>query len=125
VNGDWAVGGIAGVNNDNAEITNCYATSSVNGVDFTGALTGHNAGASILNSIWNLELSEQVSGIGFNESGTITDVLEKTIMSGDKSLLKGDYLIDDMDGNGQSNFEGEWLHFGSKNYPDWESVVNY
>jgi len=45
------------------------------------------------------------------------DVLEKTIMSGDKSLLKGDYLIDDMDGNGQSNFEGEWLHFGSKNYP--------
>lgn len=53
------------------------------------------------------------------------DVVEKTIMSGDKSLLKGDYLIDDMDGAGQSSFEGEWIHFGSDKFPDWKSVISY
>lgn len=31
------------------------------------------------------------------------DVLERTIMSGDKSLIKGDYLIDDTSGAGPCN----------------------
>ena len=53
------------------------------------------------------------------------EVLQKTIMCGDKSLLKGDYLIDDMNGDGQSDFEGEWLEFGKNKYPDWKSIVNY
>ena len=53
------------------------------------------------------------------------EVLEKTIMCGDKSLLKGEYLIDDMDGDGQPNFEGEWIRFRSKQFPDWNSVTNY
>jgi len=53
------------------------------------------------------------------------DVLEKTIMSGDKSLLKGDYLIDDMNTNKQSEFEGEWIEFRSKKFPNWESVIEY
>lgn len=53
------------------------------------------------------------------------DVLEKTIMSGDKSLLKGDYLIDDMNTDKQSEFEGEWIEFGSFKFPDWTSVINY
>lgn len=56
--------------------------------------------------------------LGFN-------AVEKTIMAGDKSLLKGDYLIDDMDGDGQPNFEGEWIRFGSYKYPDWNSVLKY
>lgn len=42
------------------------------------------------------------------------DTLKKTIMSPDKSLLKGDYLIDDM--GGQGNFEGEWIHFGTEKF---------
>lgn len=53
------------------------------------------------------------------------DVLEKTILAGDKSLLKGDYLIDDQDSYGQSDFEGEWIEFGSLRFPDWNSVVDY
>lgn len=53
------------------------------------------------------------------------DVVEKTIMSPDKSLLKGDYLIDDQGNAGQDKFEGEWIHFKSEKFPDWISVVNY
>ena len=53
------------------------------------------------------------------------DVLEKTIMSPDKSLLKGDYLIDDMGNAGQERFEGEWIHFGTEKFPNWDSVVKY
>ena len=53
------------------------------------------------------------------------DVLEKTIMCGDKYLLKGDYLIDDMNTDKQSEFEGEWIEFGSSKFPNWKSVVDY
>jgi len=43
-----------------------------------------------------------------------------------KGLLKGDYLIDDyVAGRGQENFEGELIHFGSEQYPDWSSVTKY
>jgi len=52
-------------------------------------------------------------------------VLEKTIMCCDKSLLKGDYLIDDTNLAGQSDFEGRWLNFGSERFPDWNSIVKY
>lgn len=53
------------------------------------------------------------------------DVLEKLIISGDKSLVKGDYLIDDHGGNGQSEFEGEWIHFGQTPFENWEKVTKY
>jgi 5'-nucleotidase len=53
------------------------------------------------------------------------DVLEKTIMCGDKSLLKGDILIDDDDKAGQPDFEGEWIEFASDKFPDWTSVIDY
>lgn len=42
-----------------------------------------------------------------------------------KNLCKGDYLIDDRGKNGTSAFEGEWIQFGSSDFPDWESVVMY
>lgn len=53
------------------------------------------------------------------------DMLQKTIMSGDKSLLKGEYLIDDTNTAGQSEFEGEWIHFGSDKFKNWNSVLEY
>jgi len=53
------------------------------------------------------------------------DVLKRTIMCGDKSLLKGEYLIDDRNTDKQSEFEGEWIEFGSYKFPDWKTVVNY
>jgi len=49
----------------------------------------------------------------------------KTIMACDKSLLKGDFLIDDVTEHGQSEFEGEHIHFGQEKFPDWKSVVEY
>jgi 5'-nucleotidase len=44
----------------------------------------------------------------------------------DKSALIGDYLIDDWDtGRGQDKFVGELIHFGSKEYKDWNSVLDH
>ena len=51
---------------------------------------------------------------------------KKLIMSSNKGLLKGDLLIDDHDsGRGQETFEGEFILFGSRKYPDWNSVMDY
>jgi 5'(3')-deoxyribonucleotidase len=49
----------------------------------------------------------------------------RLILSHHKNLAKGDYLIDDTFYRGQKDFEGEWLHFGSKKYPGWDSVMEY
>lgn len=74
-------------------------------------------------SIYNINCYSEkalwiLNHLGFEE-------LKNTIMCCDKSLLKGDYLIDDSNTDGQENFEGEWIQFGSSKYPDWNSVVNY
>lgn len=56
----------------------------------------------------------------------LDDILYKRlILSHRKDLLKGDYLVDDRSKNGADSFEGEWLHFGSERFPDWQSVLNY
>ncbi len=52
-------------------------------------------------------------------------VLEKTVMCCDKSLLKGDYLIDDQTEHGQPEFEGEHIHFDTEKFPDWDTVYKY
>lgn len=52
------------------------------------------------------------------------DFAHRLIISPDKSLLKGDVLIDDFtEGKGQDRFEGELIHFGSATYPDWSAVM--
>ena len=53
------------------------------------------------------------------------DALEKTIMSGDKSLLKGDYLIDDDLNANQERFEGELIKFSSDRFKNWSDVLEY
>ncbi len=51
------------------------------------------------------------------------EFVQRLIISPDKSLLKGDFLIDDIThGRGQESFEGELLHFGSAQYPDWTAI---
>src|SRR3990167_1933030 len=45
---------------------------------------------------------------------------KRLIICPDKSLMKGDYLIDD---NDWSEFEGELIKFGSKQYPSWKDVL--
>jgi 5'-nucleotidase len=50
---------------------------------------------------------------------------EKLIICPDKSLVKGDYLVDDTGGKGQEEFEGEWIKYGSDEFKYWPIVYNY
>lgn len=51
---------------------------------------------------------------------------ERLILSPNKGLLKGDILIDDQpQGRGQENFEGQFILFGSENFPNWKTVRQY
>lgn len=42
-----------------------------------------------------------------------------------KNLSIGDYLIDDRLKNGAGKFTGKFIHFGSHEFPDWKSVIDY
>lgn len=54
------------------------------------------------------------------------EFVNKLIISPNKGLLKGDYLIDDnIAGKSQENFEGKLIHFRSKEFPDWSRVIDY
>ncbi len=54
------------------------------------------------------------------------EMVNRLIISPNKGLNRGDYLIDDHDkGRGQENFSGQFLQFGSVQYPNWETVLNY
>lgn len=50
---------------------------------------------------------------------------KRLILSHHKNLNKGDFLIDDRKKNGAGDFEGKLILFGSKHYPDWESVLRH
>lgn len=52
-------------------------------------------------------------------------VHKKLILSPNKSLNVGKYLIDDRALKSNKEFTGEFIHFGSKKFPSWESVLNY
>jgi 5'(3')-deoxyribonucleotidase len=50
---------------------------------------------------------------------------KRLILTHHKNLNKGDFLVDDRPNNGASEFEGEWIKFGSPEFPDWITVKNY
>ena len=50
---------------------------------------------------------------------------KKLILAYDKSLLKGDYLIDDSIGKGQLEFEGELIQIGTQKFPNWDIILKY
>lgn len=52
-------------------------------------------------------------------------MFKRLILTHNKGLLKGDYLIDDRIANGVDAFEGEHLHFGSERFPTWASILEY
>jgi len=52
-------------------------------------------------------------------------IRKRLILSHHKQLLIGDYLIDDNEWNGASDFQGKWIHFGSNEFPDWKTVLNF
>ena len=56
----------------------------------------------------------------------LDEVLHKRLISSQhKDICQGDYLIDDRGKNGTSEFAGEWIEFGSEQFPNWESVLKY
>jgi 5'(3')-deoxyribonucleotidase len=50
---------------------------------------------------------------------------KKLILSSNKHLNIGDYLIDDRTKNGADRFNGELILFGSEKFPDWDVVLDY
>jgi 5'(3')-deoxyribonucleotidase len=50
---------------------------------------------------------------------------KRLILSHHKNLNRGDFLVDDRPNNGAKDFEGDWIHFGSATFPDWEATVAY
>ena len=50
---------------------------------------------------------------------------KRLILSHNKNLSFGDYLIDDRTKNGTAEFKGEHIHFGQEPFPDWQSVLSY
>jgi 5'(3')-deoxyribonucleotidase len=50
---------------------------------------------------------------------------KRLILSHNKQLNKGDFLIDDKTKNGAGLFEGEHIHFGQKPFQGWDEVLAY
>ncbi len=50
---------------------------------------------------------------------------KRLILTHHKNLNRGDFLIDDRENNGAASFEGELILFGSKKFPDWNTVTEY
>lgn len=54
------------------------------------------------------------------------DLAKNLILSTNKGLNKGDFLIDDnIEGNGQENFEGEVIQFGCDECINWNETIKY
>lgn len=52
-----------------------------------------------------------------------SEAYKRLILSHNKGLLMGDFLIDDRLVNGVKEFKGTHIHFGSADIPDWDSVL--
>ena len=50
---------------------------------------------------------------------------KRLILSHNKHLDDGDFLIDDRTANGADKFMGEHIHFLSENFKNWDDVLNY
>lgn len=50
---------------------------------------------------------------------------KRLILSHNKHLNLGDYLVDDRDKNGADRFRGELIRFGSEEFPNWNAVTSY
>jgi len=50
---------------------------------------------------------------------------KRLILTHHKNLNRGEYLIDDRTKNGAGEFSGEHIVFGSAEFPDWASVLQY
>ena len=54
------------------------------------------------------------------------DICKNLIIAENKSLVMGDYLIDDhTEGRKQNEFVGELIHFGSEQFPGWLEIIHF
>ena len=60
----------------------------------------------------------------FGGDGQENSFFRKVIFSSVKHLNRGDILIDDRTANGAGDFLGRHIHFGSSEFPNWQSVLN-
>ena len=51
------------------------------------------------------------------------DMCKNLVICPDKSVVKGDFLIDDTTSKGQLQFEGTLIQFGKSQYPNWDAVL--
>ncbi len=47
---------------------------------------------------------------------------KRLILTHHKNLNRGDFLVDDKEKNGAGEFNGEFIHFGTAKFPDWNAV---
>jgi len=50
---------------------------------------------------------------------------KRLILSHNKNLNAGDFLIDDRTANGAGEFKGEHIHFLSERFKNWDDVLGY
>jgi len=50
---------------------------------------------------------------------------KRLMLSHRKDLLMGDFLIDDRTKNGAGEFKGKHIHFGTEEFPNWVTVLEY
>ena len=50
---------------------------------------------------------------------------KRLILSHNKHLDDGDFLIDDRTANGADKFMGEHIHFLGEKFKNWDDVLNY
>jgi 5'-nucleotidase len=58
------------------------------------------------------------------------DMIDNVILTARKDLIAVPggvpfYLVDDRLTNGAANFQGNFIHFGSEQFPNWESVLTH
>ncbi|WP_419766973.1 beta strand repeat-containing protein [Arcobacter sp.] len=79
VSGNFNVGGlVGGDNNTNSSITNSYATGKVSGNNNVGGLVGDYESSTITNSYWDIDTTEQTSGVGLGSSAGATGIYSST-----------------------------------------------
>lgn len=54
-----------------------------------------------------------------------TSAYKRLILTHHKNLNMGDFLVDDRTKNGVDRFNGEHIHFGTEQFPDWLAVTKY
>lgn len=60
----------------------------------------------------------------FGGAGPENIFFRKVIFSSVKQSSRGDILIDDRTAKGVAEFVGRHIHFGTPEFPDWQSVLD-